>query len=89
MVPKEVVVAIRHLNRQYTSGQLDNDELFGQVCIIVSDAKLDGATIKEAICFLLPGPRQIVYRRTRALTEEMRSKGLLPSQQKRGGNDAG
>jgi len=81
MVPEGVVIAIRHLNRQYTSGQFDNDELFEQVRMIVSDAKLDGATIQEALGFLLRGPRQVVLRRLRAPIEEKRSKGLLPSQQ--------
>jgi len=56
MVPEEVKKSIHHMNKQYTSGQLDNDELFDEFCTIVTKAELTGEEIKESLCLLLTGP---------------------------------
>lgn len=83
MVPPEIRKAFENLNEGYTSRRLSNDELWDKVQCIVTEAELDGETIKEALRLLCPGAAQIVDRRLMKRHKMMKERGLLPSQQRR------
>lgn len=82
MVPTAVRIAIKMLNADYTSRQLSNNELWEKVRTIVTEADLDGVTIKEALRLLCPGAAQIVDRRMMKRLKMLKDRGLLPSQQR-------